>query len=44
MIVFDLKCSDHGHVFEAWFGSTADYEDQGARGLIACPLCGDTNV
>lgn len=44
MIVFDLKCSDHGHVFEAWFGSTADYQDQAARGLLACPLCGDTNV
>lgn len=43
MIVFDLKCA-HDHVFEAWFGSSADYEAQAARGLVACPLCGDTGV
>lgn len=39
MIVFDLRCPE-GHVFEAWFGSSADYEGQRARGLVACPLCG----
>ncbi len=44
MIVFDLKCEGQGHVFEAWFGSSADYEDQRGRGLIACPLCGDASV
>ncbi|MFD1105565.1 DUF1178 family protein [Sphingobium olei] len=44
MIVFDLKCAGNGHVFEAWFGSSADYEDQQARGLIACPVCGDADV
>ena len=44
MIVFDLKCSAHGHVFEAWFGSSADYEQQKERGLIACPFCNDTAV
>lgn len=43
MIVFDLKCA-HDHVFEAWFGSSAAYEDQRARNLVACPLCGDTAV
>ena len=43
MIVFDLRCAG-GHVFEAWFGSTADYDDQCARGLIACPLCGDAEI
>uniref|UniRef100_UPI0035CB62F0 DUF1178 family protein n=1 Tax=uncultured Sphingomonas sp. TaxID=158754 RepID=UPI0035CB62F0 len=40
MIVFDLRCS-HAHVFEAWFGSSAAFEDQRVRGLLACPLCGD---
>ena len=40
MIIFDLKCADGGHVFEAWFGSSDDYEDQNRRGLIACPICG----
>lgn len=43
MIVFDLSCSV-GHVFEAWFGSRDDYDDQRARGLLACPMCGDAEV
>jgi hypothetical protein len=43
MIVFDLKCGQF-HIFEAWFGSTPDYESQNARGLIACPACGDTSI
>jgi hypothetical protein len=43
MIVFDLKCGQ-AHVFEAWFGSSADYEDQRARGLIQCPICGDDKI
>ncbi|MFN3591145.1 MAG: DUF1178 family protein [Thermaurantiacus sp.] len=38
MIVFDLRCS-HDHVFEGWFGSSDDYRDQQARGLLACPMC-----
>lgn len=44
MIIFDLKCAPQGHVFEAWFGSTTAYEDQQARGLVACPLCGARDV
>lgn len=44
MIVFDLKCGAHGHVFEGWFGSGEDYESQCARGLVACPVCGDTAI
>ncbi|WP_447723775.1 DUF1178 family protein [Sphingomonas koreensis] len=43
MIVFDLKCGG-GHVFEAWFGSSADYESQRERALVACPMCGDSAV
>jgi hypothetical protein len=43
MIVFDLKCS-HDHTFEAWFGSSTDYEDQKARGLVSCPLCDDVAI
>lgn len=43
MIVFDLKC-ESGHVFEAWFGSSASYEEQRAGGLVACPLCGSSEV
>ena len=44
MIVFDLRCGPRGHVFEAWFGSSADYEDQKGRGLLSCPLCGAGEV
>jgi hypothetical protein len=43
VIVFDLRCSG-GHVFEAWFGSSAAYEEQRAGGLIACPACGDGEI
>lgn len=43
MIVFDLRCA-RAHVFEACFGSSAAYEDQLARGLIACPICGDATI
>lgn len=44
MIIFDLKCMAQGHVFEAWFGSSEDYEAQRARGLVACPICGAPDV
>ena len=44
MIIFDLKCAPQGHVFEAWFGSSEDYEAQQARGLVSCPLCGSGEV
>ena len=44
MIVFDLKCSPVGHVFEAWFGSGADFDSQKERGLVLCPLCNSPDV
>lgn len=43
MIVFDLRCAN-GHVFEAWFASTEGYEEQRARGLVSCAICGDVSV
>ncbi|GGB60859.1 DUF1178 family protein [Blastomonas aquatica] len=43
MIVFDLKCANE-HVFEVWFASSDAYEDQRARGLVACGYCGSTDV
>ena len=43
MIVFDLKCGA-GHVFEAWFGSGADYDSQRDKALIVCPMCGDSAI
>jgi len=43
MIRYALGC-DHGHGFEAWFGSSSDYDDQAERGLVECPICGSTGV
>lgn len=43
MISFDLRCAN-AHVFEAWFGSSADYDSQRERGLVACPLCESRDV
>jgi hypothetical protein len=43
MIVFDLRCSG-GHVFEAWFASSAAWEAQREAGLVTCAVCGDVDV
>ena len=44
MIVFDLCCAAGEHRFEAWFASSDSFCDQQARGLIGCPVCGDSDV
>jgi len=44
VIVFDLCCAAGDHRFEAWFQSSEGFADQQARGLIACPICGDSEV
>jgi len=41
--VFDLLCAND-HRFEGWFSSGEDYERQHAGGVIACPMCGDSQV
>ena len=43
MIRYALVC-DQDHEFEGWFGASADYDDQAARGLIACPVCNSSAV
>jgi hypothetical protein len=43
MKVLNLQCG-HSHAFEGWFGSEDDFQDQLARGLVECPLCGDAQV
>jgi hypothetical protein len=43
MKVLDLQCSN-AHGFEGWFASEEAFRDQHARGLVECPLCGDTSV
>ncbi len=37
--MFDLHCPSE-HVFEGWFGSEADFQQQMERGLVECPMCG----
>jgi hypothetical protein len=43
MKVLNLQCS-HSHSFEGWFASEDDFQGQLARGLVECPLCGDTGI
>lgn len=43
MKVLDLQCAS-SHGFEGWFGSEDDFTSQLARGLVTCPLCGDTTI
>jgi hypothetical protein len=43
MIKYALVCANE-HPFEGWFGSSADYDDQAARGLVECPLCASSDV
>ena len=43
MIRYALMC-EHGHDFEGWFGASADFDDQAARGLLACPMCASQAV
>jgi hypothetical protein len=44
MIVFDLQCAAGCGAFEAWFRSSADYEDQRADGLVQCPVCQSASI
>ena len=44
MIVFDLQCLDGGELFEAWFGSNADFDKQVEQRLLRCPVCQSCRV
>ena len=43
MKVLDLQCGQL-HVFEGWFASEDDYLSQHDRGLVTCPVCGDSAI
>ena len=43
MKVLDLQCGQQ-HVFEGWFGSEEDFQNQLTRGMVSCPMCGDAAV
>jgi hypothetical protein len=43
MIRYALKC-DSAHRFEAWFGSSQDYDRLKAAGHVTCAVCGSGAV
>jgi hypothetical protein len=43
MIKYALRC-EHEHNWDAWFPSISGYDDQLARGLVACPYCDSTQI
>lgn len=43
MIAYDLHCSA-AHVFEGWFSSSTDFDDQKSAGLLRCPICDDDKI
>jgi len=43
VIIYTVACG-LGHEFEGWFKNSAAYEEQEARGDLACPVCGDANI
>lgn len=43
MIRYALTC-DLEHDFEGWFRNSDDFEAQNAKGLIACPMCGSSDI
>ncbi len=43
MIRYNLKCA-HAHEFEAWFQSSAAYDEQRKAGQVGCAVCGATEV
>jgi hypothetical protein len=43
MIVYNLAC-EHNHLFEGWFASPIDFENQRDRGLVECPVCNSRKI
>ncbi|MEM5583771.1 DUF1178 family protein [Roseibium sp. AS2] len=43
MIKYTLVCDD-AHAFEGWFRNSGDFDAQRSRDLVACPVCGTTDV
>ena len=43
MIQYSLHCSN-GHHYDAWFKNAAAFDEQRARGIVTCAVCGDEAV
>jgi hypothetical protein len=43
VITYSLACENQ-HKFDAWFRSAEAYEEQHAKGIVTCPICGSAKV
>ncbi len=43
MIHFSLKCAE-GHDFDSWFQSSEAFDKLHAAGMVACSVCGSSDV
>lgn len=43
LIQYALHCSK-GHHYDAWFKNAAAFDEQQARGIVTCAVCGDGTV
>jgi hypothetical protein len=43
VIQYSLQCAK-GHGFDAWFKNAAAFDEQKARGIVSCAVCGDSQV
>ncbi len=43
VIQYSLHCSK-GHQYDAWFKNAAAFDEQQARGLVTCAVCGDAAI
>lgn len=43
MIRYTLKC-DQDHSFDSWFASAGAFEKLRAAGMVACTVCGSTQI
>lgn len=43
MIQYSLHCSK-GHTYDAWFKNAVAFDEQQARGIVTCAVCGDEAV
>lgn len=43
MIHYTVRCG-HAHEFDGWYKDSAAFDRLAKRGLVECPICGDTKV
>lgn len=43
MIRYALRC-ENAHRFDSWFGSSADFDRLLGAGLVACAVCGSSDI